>query len=117
MVTMYGISNCDTIRKAKKWLQENNIDFQFHDFRKDGVDRALLEQWVDTFGWEKLLNKRGLTWRKLDDSQKADIDRDKAIEIMLEHPAIIKRPVLDAGTDLLLGFDEAKWRDALAADD
>jgi arsenate reductase len=92
---LYGISNCDTIKKAKKWLTDQSIDFQFHDFRKDGLEAALLQEWIDASGWEPLLNKRGTTWRKI----AAEVDRNNldaalAAELMLEHPALIKRPVL-----------------------
>ncbi|MBV1882540.1 MAG: ArsC family reductase [Pseudomonadales bacterium] len=109
MTTLYGIKNCDTIKKSRKWLEQNGIEYQFHDYRKDGVSGEQLEQWCDELGWEKLLNKRGTTWRKLPDETKQTVDREKAILIMLDQPAIIKRPVLDLGTIRLLGFSEKEY--------
>jgi len=110
MTTLYGIKNCDTIKKAKKWLESNNIEFQFHDFRKDGLDKKQLQQWVDELGWEILLNKRGTTWRQLPDDVKDTIDEKNAIELMLENPAIIKRPVLDMGSKRVVGFKDADYQ-------
>lgn len=111
MTTLYGIPNCDTIRKAKHWLQDNQVEFQFHDFRKDGLDECQLESWVDELSWELLLNKRGLTWRKLPDDQKTGIDRDGAIALLLQEPAMIKRPVLDLGTRRVVGFEPAVYEE------
>ena len=113
MVTLYGISNCDTIRKAKKWLDAQGVDYRFHDFRKDGLERSRLESWAASVGWETLLNRRGMTWRKLDPADKADLNERKAIDLMLEHPAMIKRPVLQNGDAVLVGFNEQAYRDAL----
>ena len=113
MVTLHGIGNCDTIRKAKKWLDAQGVDYRFHDFRKDGLDRTQLEKWAASVGWETLLNRRGMTWRKLDPADKANLDEHKAIELMLQHPAMIKRPVLETGDAILVGFDEQAYRDAL----
>ncbi|MCG8314262.1 MAG: ArsC family reductase [Pseudomonadales bacterium] len=101
---MYGIKNCDTIKKARKWLDESNIEFHFHDFRKDGISQAKLEGWINAVGWETLLNKRGTTWRQLDDVIKANVDESSAIKIMLENPAIIKRPVLETVDQVTVGF-------------
>ncbi len=113
MVTLYGIANCDTIRKARKWLAAHDVEHRFHDFRKDGLERDRLAGWIDTVGWEMLLNKRSTTWRRLDDADKQEIDAARAIELLLAHPALIKRPVLEAGNRLLVGFDEQRYRDAL----
>ena len=110
MITLYGIPNCDTVRKARKWLTENELDYQFHNFKKEGLEQALLEQWVDDLGWEVLLNKRGTTWRKLPDEVKSDIDRNKAIQIMLGNTSIIKRPVLDKNKTLYVGFKEELYQ-------
>ncbi|MEH6813230.1 MAG: ArsC family reductase [Motiliproteus sp.] len=110
MIALYGISNCDTIRKAKKWLEQENIDYRFHDYRKQGLEAQQLQGWVEQLGWEAILNRRGTTWRKLSDEQKQDISQQRAIELMLEYPAIIKRPLLAAGDDLELGFSEQKYR-------
>lgn len=114
MTTLYGISNCDTIKKARKWLQEQNVDYEFHDFRKDGLDEKLLSAWVKKVGWETLLNKRGTTWRKLDDDSKNNVDESSAIQIMLDNPAIIKRPVLVAGKTVEVGFDPDRYQTLLS---
>ena len=103
-VIMYGIKNCDTIKKAKKWLDANQIDYQFHDYRQDGIDQAWLEQAVETLGWEQVLNKRGTTYRQLPDEIKSQMDEALAIKQMLEQPAMIKRPLLSVDGALLLGF-------------
>lgn len=110
MTRLYGISNCDTIRKAKKWLDGKHIDYQFHDFRKEGLTRKQLTQWCDELGWENLLNKRSTTWRNLPDEAKNAITQDKAINIMLEQPAIIKRPVLDLDKRRVIGFNEKEYK-------
>ena len=107
---VYGIPNCDTVKKARKWLQANNIVYQFHDFRKDGLDATLLNAWVKNVGWETLLNRRGMTWRKLSDSDKNNIDQTKAVKLMLEQVTLIKRPVLVKGNTVLVGFDESKYQ-------
>ena len=104
MTTLYGISNCDTIKKAKAWLNDHEIEFTFHDYRKDGLDEAHLKSWCNSLGWEQLLNKRGTTWRKLDEAQKAAINGDLAIELMIQQPAMIKRPLLITDESQLLGF-------------
>ncbi len=109
MITLYGISNCDTIRKARKWLQQQDIDYQFHDYRKQGLDAGMLNRWADELGWEALLNRRGTTWRQLPEAQKQDLTRDRAITLMLEHPAMIKRPLLDLGECRQLGFSAADY--------
>ncbi|WP_211825672.1 ArsC family reductase [Kistimonas asteriae] len=113
MITMYGISNCDTIKKARRWMDENNIAYQFHDYRKDGLTEAQLTQWTDSLGWEALLNRRGTTWRKLPEATRDTIDHASAIAIMLENPAIIKRPLLVAGDHYQLGFQPAQWQTLL----
>lgn len=110
MVTLYGISNCDTIKKAKKWLEKNGVDFQFHDFRKDGLDKKQLTQWCNELNWELLLNKRGNTWRNLPDDVKNTVNKTKAIKMMLEQPAIIKRPVLDSGKERIIGFSDSTYK-------
>ncbi|MDH3325598.1 MAG: ArsC family reductase [Gammaproteobacteria bacterium] len=114
MTTLYGIPNCDTIKKARRWLDDNNIEFEFHNFKKDGLDPSLLDRWFKDIGWEVLLNKRGTTWRKLDDSIKNTVDETSAKVIMLENPSIIKRPVLDLDTTKSnstkhVGFNESEY--------
>jgi Spx/MgsR family transcriptional regulator len=111
MATLYGIPNCDTVRKARKWLDAHGVAFDFHDFRKHGLDEKQLKAWVKELGWEVLLNKRGMMWRKLPDSKKENLDEKKAIAIMLAEPAIIKRPVLDTGKQRHVGFSEALYKE------
>ncbi len=108
-ITMYGIKNCDTIKKARKWLETENIDYQFHDYKKEGVSREQLTLWIAQVGWEILVNKRGTTWRKLPDNIKDSIDEASAIEVMLENTSVIKRPVLDTGKKLLVGFSSDEY--------
>ncbi len=105
MFTMFGIKNCDTIKKARKWLEAEGIEYQFHDYKKEGLSAELLASWVKDLGWEALVNKRGTTWRKLPDDIKESVDQASAIEIMLENNSIIKRPLLvDDANNKLLGF-------------
>lgn len=106
MVRLYGIPNCDTMKKARRWLDERSIAYEFHDYKKLGIDEKLLRQWVKNVGWETLLNRRGMMWRKLDDRVKTEIDEASAIRVMLETPSIIKRPVLQIGKTLHVGFKE-----------
>ncbi|MFC1309007.1 MAG: ArsC family reductase [gamma proteobacterium symbiont of Ctena orbiculata] len=109
MVKLYGIPNCDTMKKAIRWLDEHGITYQFHNYKKVGVDEKLLRQWVDRVGWEALLNRRGMMWRRLDDSVKAEINEENAIRVMLETPSIIKRPVLETDKTLNVGFTEKAY--------
>ena len=113
MITVYGIPNCDTIKKARKWLDKNKIDYQFYDYKKKGVPEKQLKQWAKQLGWEILLNKRGTTWRKLDDDTKNSIDEKPAIQIMLENPSIIKRPVLEFNNTITVGFSEQEYKKIL----
>ena len=108
-ITMYGIKNCDTIKKARKWLEAEGVDYQFHDYKKEGIQKDQLISWIDQLGWEVLLNKRGTTWRKLPDDVKDNIDEASAITVMLENTSIIKRPVLDTGNTLLVGFSADEY--------
>ena len=110
MTTLYGIRNCDTIRKARRWLDENGIDYRFHDVRADGITRADLRHWMQSLDWEDLLNRRGTTWRKLPEPVRNGINKTTATRIMLENPAIIKRPVLVCGDELHLGFSADSYR-------
>jgi arsenate reductase len=103
-VTLYGIRNCDTMKKAWTWLDAKPVAYDFHDYKKQGIDRATLDIWVDALGWETLLNRAGTTFRKLPDADRADITRDKAIDLMLAQPSMIKRPVLSAGGKFYAGF-------------
>ena len=102
--TMYGIKNCDTVAKARKWLEARGQAYGFHDYKAVGIDRATLEGWVQEHGWETILNRAGTTFRKLDEADRQDLDADKAITLMLAQPSMIKRPVLDLGDRRLVGF-------------
>jgi arsenate reductase (glutaredoxin) len=110
MLKMYGIPNCDTIKKARKWLEANGVDYEFHDYKKLGVPQDHLKQWVKQAGWETVLNKRGTTWRKLPADIKDNIDEASAIKVMLENPSIIKRPVLESDNIMLIGFNESEYQ-------
>ena len=103
-IHVYGIPNCDTVKKARKWLETQEIDYTFHDYKKAGIDRAHLERWCDAAGWDKVLNRAGMTFRKLPEADKADLTREKAIELMLAQPSMIKRPVLEKDGAITLGF-------------
>lgn len=112
---LYGIKNCDTIKKAKKWLEEQQIAYQFHDYRADGLDEELLRTFIEQLGWESLLNTRGTTWRKLNESVRKSINNaDSAAELMLAQPAIIKRPLLAHNHRMLLGFNPDQYTQFLA---
>ena len=104
MTTLYGIPNCDTMKKARKWLADNGVEYAFHDYKKLGIERKQLDAWIKAVGWEKLLNRRGMMWRKVPDDVKASIDEQSAIRLMLETPSIIKRPVLEAKGKVIVGF-------------
>lgn len=110
MTKLYGIPNCDTMKKARKWLEANDVNYEFHDYKKLGVNEAQLRGWVNELGWEVLLNRRGMMWRKVPGEVKEGIDEESAIGLMLETPSIIKRPVLESGDSLLVGFDESRYR-------
>ena len=101
---LYGIRNCDTMKKAWTWLDDHGVAYDFHDYKKAGIDRATLEGWVRQVGWETLLNRSGTTFRKLPDADRQGIDATKAVELMLAQPSMIKRPVLDQGGRLTVGF-------------
>jgi arsenate reductase len=104
MTKLYGIKNCDTMKKAMNWLTENGIAYEFIDYKKAGVAEAHLPDWNARAGWQKLLNTRGLMWKKLSDDERAAVDEQKALKLMAQYPALIKRPVLDTGSKLLVGF-------------
>jgi len=108
-LTMYGIKNCDTIKRARAWLEARGIAYAFHDYKTAGIDEARLRAWATELGWERLLNRAGTTFRKLPDADKHGLDEDKAVALMLALPSMIKRPVLDLGGRRLAGFDAAAW--------
>ena len=103
-IRMYGIKNCDTIKKARDWLEQHGIAFEFHDYKAAGIDRATLEAWCKEVGWETILNRAGTTFRKLPEKEREGLDERRAIRLMVEQPSMIKRPVLDVGKSRLVGF-------------
>jgi len=109
MSTLYGIANCDTMKKARRWLEGHGVDYAFHDYRKQGIGEDRLRQWAAAVGWETLLNRRGTTWRKLPEAAREGIDEASAIRLMAEQPSLIKRPVLDTGEALYVGFDAERY--------
>ncbi|MDB4263182.1 ArsC family reductase, partial [Porticoccaceae bacterium] len=110
LVTVYGIKNCDTIKKARKWLTDNGIDYTFHDVRADGIDAATIENWIEKTDWETVLNRRGTTWRKLDSSAQEATNRDTVTALLLEQPAMIKRPVLEVDGAITIGFKADQYQ-------
>lgn len=112
-ITLYGIRNCDTMKKARAWLDGRGVAYDFHDYKKSGIDRARLAAWAGEVGWEVLLNRAGTTFRKLPDADKAGLSEEKAIALMLDQPSMIKRPVLDLGARILVGFKPETWEAAL----
>jgi arsenate reductase len=111
---LYGIKACDTMKKARTWLDEHQVDYAFHDYKSAGIDREHLSRWCDEHGWQTVLNKAGTTFRKLGDEQKTDIDQAKAIELTLAQPSMIKRPVLQLGDKTVIGFKPDIYAAALA---
>ena len=112
-VEVYGISNCDTVKKARAWLEANGVAYTFHDYKKEGADPDRSSRWSDGTGWEALLNRRGTTFRALGAADKADIDRSKALRLMEAHTSLIRRPVVEYAGGLLVGFNAAEWSRAL----
>lgn len=113
MLTVYGIHSCDTCRRAKKYLEERGIEHRFHDIRDDGLDKAMLTRWDKRVGWEVLLNKRSLSWRKVPETDRESMDRDKALSAMLDQPTLIKRPVFEADGWMAVGFSEKRFAELL----
>lgn len=110
MITLYGIANCDTMKKARVWLDWRGIEYAFHDYKKAGIDESLARAWVAELGWEALLNRRGTTWRRLPESEREGIDAGSAVRLMVENPSLIRRPVLDTGEARHVGFTEDLYR-------
>lgn len=112
---VYGIANCDTVKRARQWLQEQGLGYEFVDFKKTPPDARQIGVWANAAGWEVLLNRRGTTWRKLDAAtQSAVRDAASAVDVLVQHPSAIKRPVVEMGDVLLVGFDESAWREAFS---
>lgn len=114
MTTLYGIPNCDTVKKARKWLDAAGIGHQFHDFRKDGLTADQVKPWVDALGWETLINKRSTTWKALADDVKQTINDSNVVALVLEHPTLIKRPLLEHGSQPQVGFKPAQYEAVFA---
>lgn len=115
MITVFGIPNCDTVKKARTWLTEHGIEHEFHDFKKQGVPEAALDRWLVVLGWERLVNRKGTTWRKLEETTREQVtDTASARALMLEQPSVIKRPVMEwdgsGPSSLTVGFDQAEWQ-------
>ena len=113
MTTLYGIPNCDTVKKARNWLDEHNVDYQFHDFRKDGLSQSTIENWLEELAWDKVVNKRSTTWRSLSEETKSAMNSSLAVQEILKQTTLVKRPVLESGDILLIGFNEATWKEQL----
>ena len=112
-ITLYGIKNCDTMKKARTWLDSHGVQYEFHDYKAAGIESDVLQRWVAEVGWEVLLNRAGTTFRKLPDAQKTGLNERKAISLMVAQPSMIKRPVLENGKRLLVGFDPAVYKKEL----
>lgn len=113
LISVYGIKNCDTMKKAMNWLAENGVAYEFIDYKKAGVAEANLPDWNARAGWEKLLNTRGLMWKKLSDEERSAVDEQKALKLMALYPSLIKRPVLDTGSQLIVGFAPENYAEKL----
>jgi arsenate reductase len=109
VLKLYGINSCDTCRKAKLWLTQNSREFEFYDIRDDGLDIQMLERWVKRISWEKLLNTRSLTWRKIPEVDRSDMTQSRALSMMLEHPTLVKRPVLEHRKFIAVGFSDEDY--------
>ncbi|GAA5523816.1 uncharacterized protein HI_0103 [Microbulbifer aestuariivivens] len=114
MITLYGIKNCDTVKKARKWLENNGVEYRFHDFREDGMESVPLQKWLDQFGWESVLNRRSTSWRALTDDQKEQMDNALALALGKETPTLIKRPVTESAGETRFGFKEKEFLELLA---
>lgn len=114
MTTLYGISNCDTVKKARTWLDQAQVAYSFHDFRKDGLTREQVAGWVTALGWETLVNKRSTTWKELDDATRAGLSDSTVVEVILAHPTLIKRPLLERAGELRVGFKPADYQQLFA---
>jgi arsenate reductase len=114
-ITIYGIKNCDTMKKARDWLDAHEVDYAFHDYKTAGIDQKTLQTWAKKTGWEVLLNRAGTTFKKLPEDKKINLDEAKAIALMVEQPSMIKRPVLALGAELLVGFKPERYDEVLPA--
>lgn len=110
MIKLFGIPNCDTIKKAKKWLEQNNIEYTFHDYRKDGVNSEMVNNFCQQLDWQQVLNKRGTTYRQLDDATKENLNAESAVALLVEQPAMIKRPILEKNGEFHVGFKADQYQ-------
>ncbi len=117
MLIVFGIKSCDTCRRAKKYLDEHNIEYRFHDLREDGLDIQMLERWTRRIGWARLLNKQSLTWRKIPEVDRNDMTHDKALAAMIDNPTLVKRPVLESDKFIAVGFSEKRFGDFINNND
>ena len=113
---LYGIPNCDTVKKARAWLNERAVDYAFHDYKREGIEAAKLRSWSKALGWDRILNRNGITFRKLPDVSKQNLDEDKAIALMIGQPSMIRRPILEVGNHLAAGFDADRFEAMLRSD-
>jgi Spx/MgsR family transcriptional regulator len=113
VLTIYGIPNCDTCKKARKWLDANSIEHRFHDVRVDGLEKPMLARWSSAVGWQKLLNTRSTTWRGIPESERQGMDEKRALALMLAQPTLIKRPVFDSGDTIMIGFSAEQYAQAI----
>ena len=111
MLTLYGIPNCDTCKKSRKWLDANSVEYRFHDLRVDGLDKSMLARWARQVAWQKLLNTRSTTWRGIAEHEKQDMNEKRALALMLEHPTLVKRPVIEDGNQVIVGFSADNFDD------
>jgi arsenate reductase len=109
VVTLYGIKNCDTVKKARKWLEQHGVEYEFHDFREDGLDTEAVKAWLDELGWETLVNKRSTSWKALDPATREAMDDASALSAIVSQPTLIKRPLLDIGNERHTGFSTAAY--------
>jgi Spx/MgsR family transcriptional regulator len=112
-ITLYGIKNCDTMKKARAWLDARGVDYTFHDYKTAGIDRSHLERWCRTVGWESVLNRAGTTFRKLPETDKAQLDQATALRLMLAQPSMIKRPVLEIDRHVIVGFSPDRYQESV----
>ncbi len=110
MITLYGIKNCDTVRKARKWLDDHEVDYRFHDLREDGLERSLAAHWLEALPWDTVVNKRSTSWKALEPARREGMDASSALDAVLEHPTLVKRPLLDTGHELHCGFSAAQYQ-------
>jgi len=115
MVRIYGIKNCDTMKKARAWLEERGVGYEFHDYKACGIERAQLERWAGSVGWTALINRAGTTFRRLSEAQKSTLDERSALALMQEQPTLIRRPVLELGEQIMVGFRPALYEQAFRA--